>query len=1013
MIGYWYSREMSGLSLLSALRPRPLPIREQIPMPSETSAISPLINRLPASGFGASLHPARDVDCDISSPNGSFRNSHEESRTSLTDSSVAELLMVTMNAAGSATAVARAAALANQAPLCVRTPSPGSPTATISPPLYPPADHKAEPTSGRLSRGASIRLLRPPSPNSRPSSRADAILPPDLSSPAKSPASLEMGLPPMPAFGDAEPARPPDSWRMSLRRSMQKCEDIVVPAHLPPEHPSEQQPASQRYPEAVLPPPELLTKSAGEVPQPQAPRPIEMLTDCYAAPRDVACDDGIATEKSASTSSNKSSASTSGRASANEVATGGEATPHRPRQITGCICLAPGEEANVQPPTAPLPQLLPAGGGLSLRNSQLRESGAARAVQVAESYGLRVCGVEVGSLLREQITVEAEVNRLVEAWSLIKRCLEALTPATLNLVLKLSKPPPMLEAVLEALMILIETNPHGGAAQSCLPRAQVRAPALPWHAVHPLELHTHMKNLAIDDVTPDQLGRLGPLFERIEYSELKKQFGVASFMWMYVSAACVICASPHATLPAEDEATIRASRRFSQSDRAPLPRTCNGAPITGRPSYSTTSTAEKRNQLTTSTVDNCGLVSCPQLNEATSAWHAPNALSQLTPLKFLGAGAFANVFMCRHQQTGELVALKCILKSLVLKKRKQHQVRTEKGALSCSPHPNVIRLHAVFADAQHLYFAMELAVGGELFALIEEKDRVAEPATKYYAASVTLALAHLHAHGFIYRDLKPENLLLDSSGRLKVCDLGLAKQAQRTYSVVGTPQYVAPELLRGEGATFASDWWALGVLIFEMSTGDLPFTAPDGSDITLFGLIRKGMYTWDRPARPDRPRAVSVSEPPSIMVKDAVRGLLSLAVPPATEAEQAARAAELQKKEAEARADKKSKASSRPVAPQPLAPPLKRTPRASLGPLRLGSAGRGVAEVRGHQWFRGFNFDALLAGNIPAPYVPNLRGDDDDANFGPIDWRGEPVLTSPDYDASTWDTLWNAEGEMW
>ena len=84
--------------------------------------------------------------------------------------------------------------------------------------------------------------------------------------------------------------------------------------------------------------------------------------------------------------------------------------------------------------------------------------------------------------------------------------------------------------------------------------------------------------------------------------------------------------------------------------------------------------------------------------------------------------------------------------------------------------------------------------------------------------------------------------------------------------------------------------------------------------------------------------------------------------------------------------------------------------RHTLGPLRIGSGKGGATEVRAHQWFRGFNFEALNSDAMPAPYVPNLRGNEDDANFGPLDWRGEPVLTSPEYDVKSWEALWD-EGE--
>jgi len=369
-------------------------------------------------------------------------------------------------------------------------------------------------------------------------------------------------------------------------------------------------------------------------------------------------------------------------------------------------------------------------------------------------------------------------------------------------------------------------------------------------------------------------------------------------------------------------------------------------------------------------------------------------LDALKPLRFLGAGAFANGFMCRHEPTGEVMALKCILKALVLKKKKQKQVIAEKHALMCPPHPCIVRLFATFMDSQHLYFAMELALGGELFALLEEKDALPEQAVRYYAGSVTLALGHLHFHGFIYRDLKPENLLLDEHGHLKLCDLGLAKRAERTYSVVGTPQYLAPELLRGDGATSASDWWALGVLIFEMLSGSLPFVSPDGSDSGLFSIIKRGEYKWpvspipllqaqgggasdSDPSERPRRRSFIGSELASALAQDLVAGLLRQTLPPPPSTGEGA--------------------STKSGLVNAL----------GLGPMRIGSGPLGGLEVRSHAWFAGFDFELLRSGEHLTPYVPKLRGKDDDANFGPICWRGEPIMSSPDYDAAEWDALWD------
>ena len=261
---------------------------------------------------------------------------------------------------------------------------------------------------------------------------------------------------------------------------------------------------------------------------------------------------------------------------------------------------------------------------------------------------------------------------------------------------------------------------------------------------------------------------------------------------------------------------------------------------------------------------------------------------------------------------------------------------------------------------------LRASAGGELFALIEEMGALPEPAVMYYTAAVALALGHLHSKGFLYRDLKPENLLLDVDGHLKLCDLGLAKRAERAYTVVGTPQYLAPEVLRGEGATAASDWWALGILVFEMLTGQLPFNAQDGSDRSLFTAIKLGVYTWPREVR--RTGKQGRTLPPSARVHEFVAQLLRQALSEETSSPDCVSNA--------------------------------------VEPHRLGSGDGDVAEVCGHPWLQSFDFQLLLNGEYPPPFVPKLAGADDDANFGPIDWRGEPVLHTPDYDAAKWDTVW-------
>ena len=620
------------------------------------------------------------------------------------------------------------------------------------------------------------------------------------------------------------------------------------------------------------------------------------------------------------------------------------------------------------------------------------------------SFGLRVCGVDFADLLDEQLATEAAMSRVIDAYKLIDSCRAMLPATTLALLLKIKSPPQMLSRVIEASLVVLDEWPSSKRlAPTEIMSFSERV------LMDGEEMYARMTSLDIDAITDEQLNRLAHYLTEINHDLVHKAFGVASFLWSWVCAICVICGSPFAALPSEkktrtkEAASAPSPAAAQMSLSAPLSRSCNGAPITGRPSYVSNVEQTDDGSLMKNSW-NAGAAGATEPSAARlrsslrsslrrSLRRSRLSLEALTPLKFLGAGAFANVFMCRHEASGQIMALKCILKSVVLKKKKQQQVRSERDALSCSPHPNVIRLYASFADEQHLYFALELALGGELFALIEEMGTLPEAAVRYYAASVTLGLTHLHEHGFIYRDLKPENVLIDREGRLKLCDLGLAKKAKRTYTCVGTPQYMSPELLRGDGATAASDFWALGVLIFEMTTGDLPFDSPDGSDQALYVQIRRGHYSWPSMSAAATPRRRPSPQPVSVALRDLVCGLLRQSVPLPQD---------------DTRRDKAASDKAKPSLNMIASP---RQP--SIGRLRIGSGPGGDAEVCAHVFFKKLDLAALVSGQITAPYMPILRGSDDDGNFGPLHWRGEPVLNSPEYDASSWDAQWNVDGAEW
>jgi len=160
-----------------------------------------------------------------------------------------------------------------------------------------------------------------------------------------------------------------------------------------------------------------------------------------------------------------------------------------------------------------------------------------------------------------------------------------------------------------------------------------------------------------------------------------------------------------------------------------------------------------------------------------------------------------------------------------------------------------MKLHYPFQTTDKLYFVMDFAVGGELFFHLRKEGRFSEDRARFYASEVLLGIEYLHTNGIIYRDLKPENLLLDGSGHILVTDFGLAKylNQEKTRSFVGTPEYVAPEVLSGEPYDIAVDWWSLGVLIFEMINGDPPFSSTGENGYNdLFNSIKNGEVQYPK-----------------------------------------------------------------------------------------------------------------------------------------------------------------------
>ena len=207
-------------------------------------------------------------------------------------------------------------------------------------------------------------------------------------------------------------------------------------------------------------------------------------------------------------------------------------------------------------------------------------------------------------------------------------------------------------------------------------------------------------------------------------------------------------------------------------------------------------------------------------------------LENLTVLRTLGHGAFGKVCLAVHNESGKHYALKSQSKNAIVENNLQEHVLMERAILMQLDHPFVLKLTCAFQDDYDIYFLLELLIGGELFSHLRKAGRFAEPTMKFYAAGVILAFDHMHQKKIAYRDLKPENLVLDKDGYLKVVDLGLAKIVPgKTWTLCGTPDYLAPEVILNEGHDKAVDYWALGVLMYELVSGSPPFYADDPMEV--------------------------------------------------------------------------------------------------------------------------------------------------------------------------------------
>ncbi|CAD5219540.1 unnamed protein product [Bursaphelenchus okinawaensis] len=294
-------------------------------------------------------------------------------------------------------------------------------------------------------------------------------------------------------------------------------------------------------------------------------------------------------------------------------------------------------------------------------------------------------------------------------------------------------------------------------------------------------------------------------------------------------------------------------------------------------------------------------------------------LRQLKRIATLGVGGFGRVeLVCIGGDKSRTFALKALKKKHIVDTRQQEHIFAERNIMMETRNDWIVRLYTTFRDSKYVYMLLEACLGGELWTTLRDRGHFDDYTARFYVACVLEGLEYLHHKNIVYRDLKPENCLLTTSGYLKLVDFGFAKRlasGRKTWTFCGTPEYVSPEIILNKGHDQAADYWALGIYICELMLGRPPFQASD--PMKTYTLILKGIDALEIPNR-------RIGKTATALVKKLCR-------------------------------DNPGE--------------------------RLGSGSGGVNDIRKHRWFMGFDWEGLRTRTLKPPIIPKVTNPADVSNF--------------------------------